>query len=85
MGACEVAQARELIRALRDRLGEMTTQLAWVERQDVARSNGRAGALRLQAVRLRRDIREAQVHIDRLQLRYLSGDEHTQHRRQRHA
>jgi hypothetical protein len=80
-GDCEVAQARELIRALRDRLGEMTTQLAWVERQDVARSNGRAGALRLQEGRLRRDIREAQGHIDRLQLRYLS----TQHRRRRHA
>jgi len=84
-GDCEVAQARELIRALRDRLGEMTTQLAWVERQDVARSNGLAGALRLQEVRLRRDIREAQVHIDRLQRRYLSGDERTQHRRKRHA
>lgn len=84
-GDREVAQARELIRALRDRQGEMTTQLAWVERQDVARSDGQAGALRLQAARLRRDIREAQRHIDRLHRRYLSGDERAQHRRQRHA
>ena len=75
MGASEVAQARELIRALRDQLRQMTARLAWVESQDVTRSKGRACALRLQAAGLRRDIREAQGFIDRLQRRYLSGDE----------
>jgi hypothetical protein len=58
----------------------MTTQLAWVERQDVTGRNGRACALRLEAAALRRDIREAQFLIDRLQRRYLNGDEHTQKR-----
>ena len=31
----QVAQAVELVRALRHELDEMTTQLAWVQRQDV--------------------------------------------------
>jgi hypothetical protein len=31
--------------------------------------------MRLDAAALRRDIREAEVHIDRLRRRYLSGDE----------
>jgi hypothetical protein len=79
MGACEVAQAqaRELIRALRDRLREMTAKVALLERQDVA--------LRLEAAALRRDIAEAHALIDRLQSRYLSSDERTQHRRRRPA
>jgi hypothetical protein len=47
-GDREVAQAAELIRALHHQLREMTDKLAWVERQDVTRSNGRACALRLQ-------------------------------------
>jgi hypothetical protein len=75
-----VAQAVELVRALRHQLREMTAQLACVERQDVTRANGRACAMRLEAAALRRDIREAQVLIDRLQRRYLSGDERTQQR-----
>lgn len=66
------AQAVELVRALRHQLREMTAQLACVERQ--------ACAMRLEAAALRRDIREAQVLIDRLQRRYLSGDERTQQR-----
>jgi hypothetical protein len=77
MGDRAVAQAVELVRALRDQLLEMTYQLAWVERQDVSRTHGRAGAMRLHAAALRRDIAEAQVLIDRLQRRYLSGDERT--------
>ena len=42
--------------------------------------NGRARAMRLEAAALRRDMQEAQVLIDRLQRRYLSGDEGTQQR-----
>jgi hypothetical protein len=71
---CDVAQAVELVRALRDRLHEMTTQLAWVERQDVTGRNGRACAMRMEAAALRRDIQEARTLIDRLQRRYLNGD-----------
>jgi hypothetical protein len=78
MGDCEAAQAAELIRALCHQLRKMTDQLAWVERQDVTRTHGRSCAMRSEA--LRRDIREAQVLIDRLQRRYLSGDERTQQR-----
>jgi hypothetical protein len=48
---------------------------------DVTRRNGRACAVRLEAAALRRDIAEAQDHIDRPQRRYLSGgDEPTQQR-----
>ncbi|MGO9153664.1 hypothetical protein [Mycobacterium sp.] len=36
--------------------------------------------MRMDAAALRRDIAEAQMHIDRLQRRYLSGDERTQQR-----
>ena len=74
MRYCDVAQALELVRALRHQLDEMTTQLAWVERQDVTGRNGRACAMRLEAAALRRDIRQAKVLIDRLQRRYLNGD-----------
>ena len=72
-------QAVELVRALHHQLREMTAQLACVERQDVTSTNGRA-YMRWEAAALRRDIREAQVHIDRLQRRYLSGDGRTQQR-----
>jgi len=67
------AQAVELVRALRRQLREMTARLGCVERQDVTRRNGRARAMRLEAAALRRDIREAQVLIDRLHRRYLNG------------
>lgn len=69
MGRYEVAQALELVRALRHQLHEMTAQLARVERQGVGR-NGRACAMRLEAAALRRDIREAEALIDRLNRRY---------------
>ena len=81
MGRREVAQARELVRAVRHELHEMTTELAWVERQEVTGRNGRASAMRMNAAALRRDIQEAQALIDRLQRRYLSGDERIQQRR----
>jgi len=72
MGDHQAAQAAELVRALRDQLHKITAQLAWVIRQDVTGTNGRACAMRLEAAALRRDIREAQFHIDRLQRRYLA-------------
>src|ERR1700747_3752138 len=65
MGRGEVAQALELVRALRHQLHEMTTKLAGVTRHGVGRS-GRACAMRLEATALRRDIREAEALIDRL-------------------
>jgi hypothetical protein len=73
MGRYEVAQALELVRALRHQLREMTTQLARVERQGVGR-NGRACAMRSEAAALRRDIREAEALIDRLNRRYGGPD-----------
>jgi hypothetical protein len=79
MGRYEVAQALELVRALRHQVHEMAAQLARVERQGVGR-NGRACAMRLEAAALRRGIREAQVLIDRLHRRYLSADEQTHQR-----
>ena len=72
MGDQQAAQAAELVRALRYQLHKMTAQLAWVIRQDVTGTNGRVCAMRLEATALRRDIREAQFHIDRLQRRYLA-------------
>jgi len=78
MHDCDSAQAAELIRALRDQLREMTHHVAWVESRDVPGPNGHA--LRLEAADLRRDIAEAQSHIDRLQRRYLSGGERIQQR-----
>ncbi|HUH70817.1 MAG TPA: hypothetical protein VLZ05_19245 [Mycobacterium sp.] len=78
MGDHQPAQAVELIRALLHQLREMTSQLAWVERQDVTSRNGRAFAMRMEAAALRRDIHEAEFLIDRLQRRYLNGDERTQ-------
>lgn len=72
MRCSDAAQALELVRALRHQLQQMTTQLAWVEHQDVTSRNGRACAMRMEAAELRRDIKEAQFHIDRLQRRYLS-------------
>lgn len=76
MGDCDAAQARALIRALCDQLHEMTHQLTWIESQ-LAGPNG-DDALRLKANALRRDTAEAQMHIDRLQRRYLRGDKHAQ-------
>ena len=77
MGDCQAAQAVELIRALRDQLHGMTTQLAWVEHQDVTVRNGRSCAMRMQAAGLRRDIKQARDYIDQLHRRYLNGDEST--------
>lgn len=66
MGERDAAQAVALVRALCDLLDEMTRQLTWLEHRDS----------RLEAAALRRDITEAQTHINRLQRRYLSGDGH---------
>jgi hypothetical protein len=68
---CDVAQAAEFVRALKQQLHEMTARLARVERQAVT------GAMQMKAAALCRDIQEAQFLIDGLQRRYLSGDEST--------
>ncbi len=60
----------ELVRALCDQLHEMTYRLAWLERQDVTGTNGRASAIRREAAALRVDISQAQFFIDRLQRHY---------------
>ena len=79
--ARHVAQAVELVRALRAQLLEMTGQLVWIERQDVTSRNGRAWAMRVEAAALRRDITEAQILVDRLQRRYLGDGGPAQARR----
>lgn len=66
----QVAQAVELIRALRIQLGEMISQLARIERQNVRAGDTRARALRAEAGALRRDIKEAQSLVDQLEHRY---------------
>jgi hypothetical protein len=69
VGDCQAAQAVEFIRALQVQLRQMTSQLAWVERQGATHRSSRE--MRLEAAALRRDIQEARVLIDRLQQRYL--------------
>ncbi len=71
MGRWQVAQAVEFVRALRVQLGEMTSQLGWIERQNLRPSNARARAMREEAATLRREIEEAQSLVDRLERRYL--------------
>jgi hypothetical protein len=66
MGELDAAQAVEPIQALCDALDEMTRQLPWLEHR---------GA-QLKAAALRHDINEAQIHINRLQRRYLDADKH---------
>jgi hypothetical protein len=74
------AQAVKLVRALCDQLHEMTRELARLERQGVTATSRRASAIRQAAAALRRDINEAQILIDRLERRYVNGDERTQQR-----
>ena len=75
---CDPAQATELIRALCGHLREMTLHLARIEGREVPGPNG--NPMRLEAAALRRDIAEAQMHVDRLQRRYLDGSERIQQR-----
>lgn len=70
----QVIQAMEFARALSVQLGEMTKRLAWLARQDVAGRKDRIRARRIEAAELRRDIKEAQLLIDRLQQRYLKAN-----------
>jgi len=62
VGECDDAQAVQLVCALRDAINEMTHRLAWLESRD----DSQAQPIRLEAAALRRDIYEAQRHIDRL-------------------
>jgi hypothetical protein len=76
VNAYDVAQAMELVRALRDQLHGMTHRLVLLECDDVSRTNSRPWAIRCEAAALRLDISEAQLHIDRLQRRYLNSNGH---------
>lgn len=67
------AQAVEFVQALRRHLGEMTSRLAWVDRQASTASKARPVALRGEASVLRRDIQAARVLIGRLERTYLAG------------
>jgi acyl-CoA reductase-like NAD-dependent aldehyde dehydrogenase len=78
MQDCDPAQAAELVRALCDQLRGMTKHLARVESREVPGQNGHP--MRWEAAALRRDIAQAQQHIDRLQRRYLIGDGRSQQR-----
>lgn len=78
MQDCDPAQAAELVRALREQVREMTHRLGGVERRYVPGLDGHP--LRLEADALRRDIAEAETHVNRLCRRYLSGDERMQQR-----
>jgi hypothetical protein len=69
--AADIAQATELVRALGDKVSEMCSRLARLERQDVANRNASR-----ETAELRCDISHAQVLIDRLQRKYLAGDNH---------
>lgn len=85
MDARDVAQASELVRALRHQLQEMAGRLAWLERQSANSSTSRTAAIRSELAALRGDIDEAQIFISRLQRRYLNDNRHEQARRQQSA
>jgi hypothetical protein len=63
VGERDAAQADQLIRALCDLRDKMINQTTWLEKHDA----------QLDATALRRDINEAQTHINRLQHRYLGA------------
>jgi hypothetical protein len=61
MGERDATQADQLIRALCEVRDKAIRQLAWLENRDSP----------LEVTALRRDVNEAQTHINRLQRRYL--------------
>ena len=63
----DAAQATELVRALRERLHEMTCRLVRVERQGLAGTNSPASAIQCEAAELRRDISRAQILVNRVE------------------
>ncbi len=82
-GGYQAAQAVKFVHALRAHVLEMTSQLAWIERQDVTGKNARSSAMRTEAAALRRDINEAQRLIEGLERRYLNTNKHNGYRRVR--
>jgi hypothetical protein len=70
----QAAQAVEFVRVLRVQLRELNGKLVSVERQIATASNARARALRIEATTLRRNIREAQSHVEQLERCYLGSD-----------
>ena len=63
VGERDAAQAAELVRAMCELLDRMSRQLIRLERQ----------GSQLEAAALRRDIQDAQTHINRLESRYRLG------------
>jgi hypothetical protein len=61
MGERDAAQAGQLIRALCDVRDDMIRRLSWLEDSQ------------LESAALRREINEAQTHVNRLQHRYLGA------------
>ena len=61
VGARNVAQAAEMVRALHEQLHKITQQLVRLERQDITGMNSRASAIRCEAAELWRDINEVQI------------------------
>ena len=80
MGDWEPAQAAEFVRVLRAQLHKMTAELARTQRQQVPGRSAWACAKRMEAAALRRDIREAETLIDRLQHCYLPGNDRPRRR-----
>ena len=74
MDPWQVTQAIEFVRLLRGQLAEMNTKIAWIERQTARASNARRGALRMEATTLRRNVKEAESLIARLERDYLSRE-----------
>jgi hypothetical protein len=70
----DAAQVMELVRALRERLHEMTCRLVRVGRQGFTLMNSPASAIRCERAELRRDISEAQILVNRLERHYLNSN-----------
>jgi hypothetical protein len=76
----DAAGATDLVRALRERLHEMTCRLARVERQGRPGTNSPGSALESEAAKLQRDISAAQILVNRLERLYLNSSGHAEPR-----
>jgi len=74
----DAAQAIELVRALRERLHEITCRLVRVEREGLPGRDGPPSAIPSEAAELRRDVSRAQILVNRLERSYLNGNEYAE-------
>lgn len=70
----DAAQAIELVRALRERLHEMTCRLVRLERQGLSGRDSPRSAILSEATEPRREISGAQILVNRLERNYLNGN-----------